>query len=710
MLPPQIRRRAARTCIAPAALLVPAAILALSACGSAEDGPALSVEPAAAVRGVGMNESPLLPNETSPWSSDALLPDAFGLARGGAGSVGLSFTEESGLRFAGDAFSVRRRLALGETHLREVLEEEGGGRLRWRRLASIPFTAGRVETWGLTLDGIPVRKMQIRSIEDGPGGSWASGMLPSFALAGERPVRVGGWAIDGETAAKHAAAALSFHPQRVRPVGRVFLLGAVPGTFVPAWVLGVSNSSGDPGRGPAWPLEVLVDGASGKVLRQAPLAFHVDGFGVLYEENSRASAAKGLENITLPGLKEDGTRLEHDAFRVVNCQKSEPSPTCPQVAVGGAGGDYSAIPFNSESYDELTAYHALSRAMDWHKRIMELYSAPDAGSRWGADKGTLGFTPNKRLTVFTRAKSLTQNGTYTLDNAQYLPRGQVGTGAPEIIVGTGWEPDQGGRTRAFQYLGRDADVSMHEFGHHVVFRGITEVEGQSLAMHEGYADYFTYAITGNNKLAESILASGLPLREGNLAGPVKNYFSVPAHRAGQYVSSVLWELRSAIATTDDPGRADKIIWDSIDLVPAAAQYYDMVKGVAQAAQVYALLRNQDPVALKEAIYKVFYERGFIKTPQGNGDLPEASAELAAVSGSGSGASGIDANTPSVVENKQTKKKGWCGVVAGTQGQAEGNFGWLVLLLPLALALRRPVRAIKIPARINDDARTPPRPE
>ena len=59
-----------------------------------------------------------------------------------------------------------------------------------------------------------------------------------------------------------------------------------------------------------------------------------------------------------------------------------------------------------------------------------------------------------------------------------------------------------------QNLGDDGDVIRHEVSHHIVALTVKEVRGESLILHEGLADYFTFASTGDPCLGESICPEG----------------------------------------------------------------------------------------------------------------------------------------------------------------------------------------------------------
>ena len=117
-----------------------------------------------------------------------------------------------------------------------------------------------------------------------------------------------------------------------------------------------------------------------------------------------------------------------------------------------------------------------------------------------------------------------------------------------------------------QHLATDADVISHEFGHHVVYKTIRSTEGESLVLHEGLADFFAFARSGDPCLGESICPQGTGacvveaptacLRSAAIdlvykssvwdhwAGGSRNRLG---HLHGQLVSGLLWDLRSSKA-------------------------------------------------------------------------------------------------------------------------------------------------------------------
>lgn len=536
-----------------------------------------------------------------------------------------------------------------------------------------------VSDYVLKYQGIPVVGTQLKTLSLNSNNTltWANASIPTFLESGEATATTR-FSLSAQQAVERAAAELNFHPWRFRGPKQVYfpagnLLKAV-------YEVTVSSAAGEPGRGPALPLIVRIDAETGSVIEQKPIAFHAAGFATMFNENKIASASEGKRLISLPNLAGNGTYLSSELYSVVNCQKGEPSSACTHTAQGN-NGDFTSISYDSPQYDELVAYHAISRSVEWHKNMFGLavdsIGQNDAGIGWGNSRSSLGLSSTNYLTVYVRAKTRSQAGDVILDNAQYLPSGATGEGKPEILIGTGWEEDQG-EPRTLRYLGKDADVTMHEFGHHVVYRSIKETSSESGAMHEGFSDYFAYAITGNNKLAETIVRGDSPLREGSLNGTVARYIGVSPHKAGQFWSSALWEVRVALGTSANGlYKADRIVWDSIDFLKFNADYYEAIAGMAKAADLYAAKYGDDATALKETMFKIFAERAFIENPDGSGRLPAKSSLLS------SGATESETTT----EVKKEENKSWCGVVAGTNSNRSVT-PWLFVGLFAPLIFRK----------------------
>lgn len=152
------------------------------------------------------------------------------------------------------------------------------------------------------------------------------------------------------------------------------------------------------------------------------------------------------------------------------------------------------------------------------------------------------------------------------NNALYQPADSTTSGKPTISIGDG-------DGLLLQGLALDSDVVSHELGHHVVYRTLTSVQGESLVLHEGLADYFAFAESGDSCLAESICPADSPacwvrgqcLRTANntLTYQSSEFSALQAHLRGQLISGFLIDLK------DDPQTDEG---EMIDVVMAAVSY------------------------------------------------------------------------------------------------------------------------------------------
>ena len=553
--------------------------------------------------------------------------------------------------------------------------------------------------------GIPVQLATVKHISSEFDLDYATGSAPVWLLNGKySDIRASSFDLNQIQARDAAAQNLMFHAWHFGTFHKVYLASEKSAELKAAYRVQVSTEKASLGlgRGPSVPLEVLLDAATGEILSQVPLVFHFEGTTSMYRENRVASATAGKEELKFKDLIGDGSRLETDIYKVLNCSLTEPSESnCPQKAQG-PGGDYRAIPYEAPEYNEMVSFYAINRAMDWYRNVMQ--KPPANGPEWRAgaagDRNHFGLSGTAKMKVFTRAMARTSDNKPTPDNAQYYPSVDGGEAA-KIVVGTGWEDGQARGTRALQYLGRDTDVTMHEFGHHVIYRALRVVNygSQSLNMHEGFADFFTYAITGNNLLGESIFTPGGPLRHGSVSGNVNNFLKAPPHIAGQFWSSVLWETRGAVGAWDGHEgvhKFDKIAWDAIDLLKENANYYDAIGALGKSAENFANANGENASDLKTKIYTVFFDRGFVDKPDGSGNLPAQAAAVAAVSGATGGTTPDGSASASTSTSNSSKSKSWfCGVVAAPQSNASTT-SWVGLML-LALGLVLPLAWTRLSA-------------
>ena len=292
---------------------------------------------------------------------------------------------------------------------------------------------------------------------------------------------------------------------------------------------------------------------------QPAIQMGAQGTALVYRENKVASAGKGLEEIPLTDLV-DSSYLRNQFFRVLNCLGLPQSfVKCGNYARSNSG--HFQYPFESDEYSEMVGYYSVQEAMRWHRGIQ-------------SDKQKVyfeNFALKGPIDIFVRADAA--NAPFYSPNS-----GKLDTTNPVIVVSTGMESDN--LPGVLSFLSKDSDVFFHEFSHHVIYRSVepTRAASQPRALQEGLADYFAYAITGNNKLGESTFG-GVPLRQGNSESPFMTELFVPEfawnpYDVGVIVSSIGWSLREKIGDWKNGyKRMDKIIWDSVDLLPKLATIY-----------------------------------------------------------------------------------------------------------------------------------------
>ena len=153
----------------------------------------------------------------------------------------------------------------------------------------------------------------------------------------------------------------------------------------------------------------------------------------------------------------------------------------------------------------------------------------------------------------------------------------------------------GSGVQVFNNMGLDIDVVAHEVGHFIVWQGIQFSgprmdESQKIhtaAIHEGLADFFTFASTGDACLAESICSADAfvddrlkraceaptCLRLGENIGFTygdslyQSFVIIDAfHKMGQLVSATLWDARKK-QKKDDLYMFDRVVLNSLDYTP-----------------------------------------------------------------------------------------------------------------------------------------------
>lgn len=546
----------------------------------------------------------------------------------------------------------------------------------------------------LTLNGVPVHNAHVKMLNDDGNATWLTGSVPEWAHQGIVPATTG-FSLSEDQARESLKNRLGFSEWRYKSIQKTFVPRAHEARAT--YLVTVSAEHRENDFGPSVPLEVALDADNGELLWQRPLAMHIEGTAQVYNENKAASTQ--LESVRLPDIQVSGS-LVHSLFNVYNCQKKarylDTNGTFCRALASSSQNTFN-YDYGDDRYDEVIAYAAITSAMNifrsWDSQSLR---GDWEQSRWPGSRSNFGLLPKngqnssaKQLNVYvnTETKSATTNrcnSNTTPDNAQYLWAGVDGSGQPEILIGYG---GYGGQCGTLKELGKDFDVVMHEFGHHAVFRGLSNSTSESVALHEGFSDYFTYAVSGNNLLAENSYPGRVALRQGNITpgttyfkfkkksdgsyNTVKDYLTYP-HLVGEFWSGILWEMRTALGK--DPSgsyKMDKIVWDSIDLLKSDGAISDGVSAISESAKRYGERFDDDAQALQSMIHNIFVKYEFASFGSQGELIPTAS-----ISSISSGST-------------KSKKVRWsCGEVATAQSGQTGKHS--NLLLTIAALLLAPV--------------------
>lgn len=215
-----------------------------------------------------------------------------------------------------------------------------------------------------------------------------------------------------------------------------------------------------------------------------------------------------------------------------------------------------AYDFESDQYTEVATFTHAGLMLNYLESI---------GYTWSG---------GKPLTIMVHAKT---GSSGNVNNALYQPGSSFEDGRPRIHIGDG-------DGVILQNLGKDSDVVSHELGHHVIFRHIRSVSGESLILHEGLADFFTFSESQDTCLGESICptdsqacyqpASCLRTGSNSIVYGSDRYAGLSAHLRGQVISGMMWDIaeESGMALND----LARITLDALAMVPASASIRDFL--------------------------------------------------------------------------------------------------------------------------------------
>lgn len=155
------------------------------------------------------------------------------------------------------------------------------------------------------------------------------------------------------------------------------------------------------------------------------------------------------------------------------------------------------------------------------------------------------------------------------DVAEYLPTdNSVTLGVDGIVL---------------ENLALDRDVIAHETGHHMIynFGGLHTFKEESGALHEGLADYFAYAISGDPYLAESVAVGKPFLRSArNEIHYPSNQMNaddgrVDVYEGGRFIAAILWQMRARI----DDDHFDRLVVNALPFLHKAAGFDDFANAL-----------------------------------------------------------------------------------------------------------------------------------
>ena len=409
---------------------------------------------------------------------------------------------------------------------------------------------------------------------------------------------------------------------------------------------------------PVWNLTVRMGGVlyaaladDQQVHQLQPQFFAVDGKGTTWAHNR--STPPTAER-ALYGLIGDGT-LSSELLRTV---------VPPEIPKAREPNHIFNYPPSDRRIEEVTAYANGQDHLRWFQG--------------------LGFTWYGVKPLELRIHYKPQNKP---NNALFEPGDETTNVPPTITI------DDGDGSE-LQNLVTDGDVVSHELGHHVLFKTLKTVMGESLVLHEGLSDYFVFARTGDACLGETICPpdSGQCQLRGKCLRSAANRlvykdemwqaFSAGrsnqlGHLHGQLISGMMWDLQKSELF---PGNElPQLSMKAASLFAENSNFCQFIRAL------YAADRELFAGRHLEAIKSVAQIRGLGEFTDPGKDCPSGSLR------------NVEQNV-STSQSKKSKTKVQCGTVASYQSDKATPRMSLVasVLLPVmaaafALVRRRPTK-------------------
>jgi Zn-dependent metalloprotease len=343
---------------------------------------------------------------------------------------------------------------------------------------------------------------------------------------------------------------------------------------------------------------IFVDARTGAVLSQMDCLMHVEGEGVVVEENLFTTP----QTVSRPFTDLDGSGILKGAFVDVQSFASvSGTGTVSGKRLSRASDHRFMAPPTDPRFDEQMLYYHVTRVHDYFHR-------------------TFGFMERDHsLPAFAHVPEIdpkTSRVWGTLDNAYYSPVSDAiffgdGTG----VGNRGSGPEKAVK-RNLNPTSRDADVIYHEYTHAVVasivpyLNGVVKYNVFGAALNEGYADYFACTINDDPGEGEYVVASDRGLRN------LQNHHHYPedvnhprrrepeAHWTGMIWGGACWDLRQKLGAAV----ADQVIFGAL--------FYLSQDGDAdfQAAAQAVLAADQERYSgtHQEVIRQVMSQRGLLQ--------------------------------------------------------------------------------------------------
>lgn len=403
------------------------------------------------------------------------------------------------------------------------------------------------------------------------------------------------------------------------------------------------------------PYFALADGY--ETISFEPGFFDVDGTASVYEQNRLTGAVKDTPLTDLVG---DGT------LKTGFLKTTVPTAGWTQAKEANHTFNY---PTTDLRFDEVQAFANVQKHFNYFKTL---------GFEW------YGPAPlDVRLHVKPQGRA---------NNALFMPGSDLDGSLPSISI-------DDGDGKELQNLVSDGDVVSHEFGHHVIYKTLRKVDGESLVLHEGLADFFAFARTQDGCLGESIcpVGSGACIIEGQClrtsinslkyedslwqqwAGPRQRL----GHLHGQIISGMLWDL---LKTGDVPvEELPKLVLKAVGYFQESSGFRDLILALLTAdKEIYA---GKYGAKIKAAAENRDLGQ-FISDVDLNKDLPGLEGT------EGSSTLPSDVAPQEKKEDKGDENLFNCGTIVGQP--VSGGLLLLILALLIPLVIRKKPEPVRVP--------------